>query len=197
MNDAPGHDEALVEQALRDILDSLDRHLERGRTLLAGALVLVVPAAFLLLYLLAGVRAPVALGWGILALGGLVALGLGWEMLAERFVCWRFNRRFPEGSASRPIALRILGQMETPCRAEEKLREALSSGSPGRIVRHQPQLPGPAEVAPLLELPPEHPAPAPAAPAAPSPATPRPGGYYDYIPLEPRTGDDRAEGEPR
>jgi len=42
---------------------------------------------------------------------------------------------------------------------------------------------------PLLELPPQTPEPPPAAP--PPAATSRPGGYYDYIPLEPLPRDEQ------
>ena len=193
MNDSPEPDERPVEKALRELLDPLDRHLERGRTLLAGALVLVVPAAFLLLWLVWDMAGKFAAGWAVVALGVLVVLGLGWEMVMERLVRWRFDRRFPHGSVTRGVALRILSQMETPNKAEEKLRGVLSSTSPERIVRHRS---GSADEQPLplLELPPAQPEP-PVPPASTPPSTnkaTRPGGYYDYIPLEPRPVEDRA-----
>jgi hypothetical protein len=45
MNDSPEPDEQPVEQALRELLDPLDRHLERGRTLLADVRLLELPPA--------------------------------------------------------------------------------------------------------------------------------------------------------
>jgi hypothetical protein len=194
MNDPTGLDERPVEEALRQILDPLDRQLEYGRTLLAAALMLVVPALFLWLWLVKDELAIRALGWSGLGFGLLLVLGFGWELLMERVVRRRFERRFPAGSPARAVALRILAQMETPSKAEEKLRDLLAATSPDRIVRHRP----PEAPAPLLELPPEVPEPPPAPPASQdtNPA-PRPGGYYDYIPLEPRSAEDEKTGRDR
>jgi hypothetical protein len=196
MNQAPEPDDPSVEQALRELLDPLDRHLERGRTLLAGALVLVVPAMFLLLWLVFKYEGKFALGWGIVAFAALLVLGLSWELLIGWLVCRRFNRCFPHGTATRSTALRILAEMETPSKAEEKLRGVLASAAPERIVRHRPSPAATAEAhekPPLLELPPARPdlTPSPTIHPAPTTNATRPGGYYDYIPLEPRASEDR------
>lgn len=188
MNASAGPDDSRVEQALRELLAPLDRHLEFGRTLLAAALVLA-PAPFILLWLLSQIEAKTAAGWSVLAFGLLVLIGFGWEVLMGRFVRWRFDRRFPAGSAARTMALHVLSEIQSPNKVEEKLRDAL--GGPGQgIIRHRP---GPAsthEPLPLLGLPPQEEV-RPAAP--PAAASSRPGGYYDYIPLEPLTGDETRE----
>jgi hypothetical protein len=181
--------EGPVEQALRELLAPLDRHLERGRTVLAAALVLA-PAPFILLWLLSVIEAKTAAGWSVLEFGVLVLAGLGWEALMGRFVRWRFDRRFPDGSEARSAALRILGQIETPNKVEEKLLDAL--GAAGQGFRRRPET---EEPPPLLELPPQEPEARPAAPG-PAPTAARPGGYYDYIPLEPLGGEEGQEKRP-
>src|SRR5262245_48297459 len=110
MNASAGPDDSPVEQALRELLAPLDRHLERGRTVLAAALVLA-PGPFILLWLLSRIEAKTAAGWSVLAFGVLVLAGLAWESLMSRFIRWRFDRRFPDGSTARSAALRILNQI--------------------------------------------------------------------------------------
>jgi hypothetical protein len=194
-------DERPVEQALRELLAPLDRHLERGRTVLAAALMLA-PAPFILLWLLSQIEAKHAAGWSVLAFGVLVLAGLGWEWLMSRVVLWRFNRRFGEGTPARAVALRLLEGIESPNKVEEKLRDALGAGNKVIVRTLLPPGGGGASEppVPLLELPPqqspEHPAAATTTEASlppPPAAAARPGGYYDYIPLEPLTG---AEEKP-
>jgi hypothetical protein len=187
--DTPTADDRPVEQALRELLAPLDRHLERGRSLLAAALVLA-PAPFILLWLLSFIEAKHAAGWSVLAFVVLVLAGLGWELLMERLVRRRFERRFPADSSERDAALRILNEIETPTRIEEKLRDALSV-SAQRVARHPPEYAPSEQPQPLLELPPEQPPPRSEAP--PAAASSKPGGYYDYIPLEPLGGDEAPE----
>ena len=122
-------DDRPVEQALRELLAPLDRHLERGRTVLATALVLV-PAPFLLLWLLSRIEAKHAAGWSVLAFGATVVAGLAWEVLMGRWVRWRFDRRFPAGTPARAEALGALDRLASPNKVEEKLREALASSQP-------------------------------------------------------------------
>ena len=117
-----GRDDRTIEPALRELLASLDRHLERGRTLLAAALVLA-PAPFILLWLLTYLEAKHAAGWTVVAFAVLVVSGLAWETLMDRLVRWRFDRRFPPGSPARATALDLLARIETPNKVEEKLRE--------------------------------------------------------------------------
>ena len=74
MDASAGPDERPIEQALRELLAPLDRHLERGRTVLAAAL---VPAPFILLWLLSQIEAKHAAGWSVLTFGVLVLAGLG------------------------------------------------------------------------------------------------------------------------
>src|SRR3954465_2726834 len=106
--DAPARpDDGPIEQALRELLAPLDRTLERGRTVLAAALVLA-PAPFILLWLLSRLEAKHAAGWSVLAFGVLILAGLGWEMLMGRLARWLFDRRFPAGSPARAAALHLL-----------------------------------------------------------------------------------------
>lgn len=181
MSDPVGLKENEVERALRDILEPLDRHLERGGTFLAAALLGVVPATFFSLWLglnFSGIRAA---GWAVVALGLVVALGVGWDALVAWLARWRFDRSFPFGSPQREVALRILDEMQTPTRAEERLRASLSRTQEGRVVRRRQEeaLP-PVDAVPAID---------PVPPSGPMQAPPLPppgkGGYYDYIPLEP------------
>jgi len=181
MSASTAPDDRSVEEALRRILEPLDRHLDRVNRAFALALILVIPGVFLILWLYPGsqIQGRHALGWAIGAFVLVVLLGLGWDALVARLARRRFDRHFPHGSPARAAALRVLAEMETPNRAEEKLREALSSGSPDRIVRRREAgAAGEAAPGPLN---------------APPAAGPRPGGYYDYIPLEPRTGEGQKQ----
>src|SRR3954469_21413098 len=105
-------EEHQVEDALRGILESLDRQLARVTAFFPLALVTVVPAVFFIFWLMydqTGRRSLVIAGG---------ALYLLWELLASRFARWRFDRHFPPGTTERTIALRILAEMETPSKAE-------------------------------------------------------------------------------
>ncbi|MFO0928345.1 MAG: hypothetical protein U0736_15115 [Gemmataceae bacterium] len=171
MSSPPGGDDRSVETALRDILEPLDRRLARVSAVFPLVLVTVLPAFFFAVWIgldMSGRRA-FALSAGPCCL--LLAFYLGWELLSSRLALGRFNRRFPPGSAERGTALRILAEMRTPTRAEEKLRLALAATSPDRIIREPARPMG----EPL------------AGPHAPVGEARRPGGYYDYIPLEPRS----------
>jgi hypothetical protein len=191
MSQAPPQDDRLVEEKLRQILEPYDRHLDRLATIQSLALVVVVPATFLCLWLLMDMMAKHALGWAAVGFGTTVVLALGWDALVTRLACRRFDRYFPHDSPVRGVAVRILSEMQTPSRIEEKLREKVPSAAPARIVRHSHasgQSPGTSPAAPV---PPALP------PVTPDPATgQRPGGYYDYIPLEPRTPEE-PPGEKR
>lgn len=176
MNDSAGLDERPVEEALRTILDALDRQLARAAMLFPLTLLTLLPLVFFGFWL--------GLDWTarrsvVLAGGAGCALLVGhltWEMLVTRWALWRFERQFPAYSPSRMLALRILGELETPSRAEEKLRLMLSSFSLDRIVRHRRE----GEASPLETPPPV------TETTPPAEMAPRPGGYYDYMPLEPR-----------
>lgn len=176
MSSPPGGDDRSVETALRDILDPLDRRLAQVSAFFPLVLVTVVPLCFFGIWfgLDTSGRRAFALAAGPCCV--LLALYLGWELLSSRLALRRFNRRFPPGSAERCVALRILAEMRTPTRAEEKLRLALASTSPDRIVRASAAAP---RVEPLA---------GPHTAIGPPEGARRPGGYYDYIPLEPRAG---------
>jgi hypothetical protein len=183
MGDPTGHDERTIESALRDILEPLDRQIARVTMLLPLALVIAAPTIFCVLWFVVdetGRRSLVMTGGACCT---LIALYLCWEMLAARLARWRFDRRFPPGSPLRALALHILAEMETPSKAADDLRSALACSSPDRIVRHRKR---PTDELTLLpeQTPPD---------GVPAQA-PRPGGYYDYIPLEPRP---RQEGAPK
>lgn len=196
MNAATDSTDRSVELALREILEPLDRQLARVAALLPLALVTLVPLVFFSLWLgadLSGRHSLVMAGGACCA---IVAMYLVWELLTSRLARWRFDRCFPPGTAARAIALAILSEMETPSKAEEKLRVALASVSSDRIIRHRRSSATrfPEVAFPTTGLPLDLPAPSSSAqvqvgsspPVAPSK---RPGGYYDYIPLEPRTSD--------
>lgn len=179
MNATSGPDDRSVERALRQILEPLDRHLDHVNRAFALALILVIPGVFLGLWLYPGstIIGRHALGWAIGAFILVILLGIGWDALVARLARRRFDRHFPHDTPARTAALRVLTEMETPNRAEEKLREALSNASADRIVRRREGPPAEAPAAWAPDAPPE---------GRPL-AGPGPGGYYDYIPLEPRT----------
>jgi hypothetical protein len=180
MSQSTAPDDRMVEEKLRQLLGPFDRHLEQGGSLMAAALVVTTPGVFLALWLLLEMNSKRALGWAAGAFGVLVVLGVGWDWVVVRLACWRFDRYFPLDSPLRASAVRILREMATPSMAEEKLLRVLSSKSPSRIVRRRGDAPEPPPASP------------PSAPTSPAPSHPeppserRPGGYYDYIPLEPR-----------
>lgn len=158
MNDPTRLDEGLVEEALRAILEPLDRQLARATMLIPLLLVTVVPAIFFVLWLYYDWYGRRAL---ITACGACCAIAfcyMTWEILATRLARWRFDRRFPSGTPVRTLALRILSEMESPTRAEEKLRGALACSSGDRIIRRRTSLPADLFPAPLL---PERPRPFP------------------------------------
>ncbi len=202
MNGSTGLDERPVEEALRKILEPLDRQLARAAMLVPLALVTVVPIVFFTLWLYhdwTGRRALITAGGACCA---LAALYMSWEIVAARVARWRFDRRFPPGTPARALALRILYEMETPSKAEEKLRVALASSSPDRIVRHRRGVESPSTVVAgpsTIATPGPEPSPPATVQVQPGSAAgadpgPRPGGYYDYIPLEPRSGDNPQGG---
>jgi hypothetical protein len=179
---APSLDDRSIERQLRAVLEPLDRHLEWGGTLLAAALVGVVPATFLSLWLLSPLGAKQALGWSVAAFLVVLVVGIAWDTLAARLAAWRFNRKFPEGSLAREAAMVVLAEMESPSKAEERLRASLLRSS-RRVIRHRHGRGGPpADAVPAIDpAPPARPIRAPLLPPPPR----RGGGYHDYIPLEP------------
>lgn len=181
-------DERSVEQGLRDILEPLDAHLDWASTLLAASLVGIVPAVFLLLWLVLEFSGKFALGWAAVAFLGVVLAGIVWDWMLSRMARWRFDYRFPRQSAEREAALRLLAEMESPTKAEERLRDSLSRGSIRRVVRKPaPALP-PIDAVPAID--PVPPA-VPPSRAGMKPLPPQQGGYADYIPLQPRTPEGR------
>ncbi|MFO0881748.1 MAG: hypothetical protein U0840_31000 [Gemmataceae bacterium] len=171
-------DERPVEAALRNILDLLDRQLSAVALLFPLVIATVLPAVFFTSWLLFDWTARRAL---VLAGGsccGLFAMNLAWEILVTRWALRQFEKRFPAQAPERAVALQILSEMETPSHAEEKLRTMLASISPDRIIRHRRQA---TETHPETTLPTSL-----EQPGMPASAGARPGGYYDYIPLEPR-----------
>ena len=190
MNNVEDHDEHLVEKGLRDILEPLDRQLARVTMLFPLALVTVAPTVFCVLWFIVDETGRRSLVITAGACCALIALYLCWEILAARIARWRFDRRFPPGAPGRTIALEILTEMETPSKAADTLRDALNCTSPERIVRHKkgmPDLPPPV-APPAMDSPP---------PSDDAVPLPRPGGYYDYIPLEPRPRETPLSNDPR
>ena len=191
MNEPPITDEKPVEQALREILEPLDRQLARVSAFLPLCLVTIVPLVFFGFWLgleMTGRRSIVLAGGALCA---LVAVYLTYEIASARLARWRFDHRFPPGTPQRSTAMHMLFEMESPSKAEDKLRVALASSSPDRIVRRRPSDNIDTPVAwtpPSLEQMSE------GTIVDPHP-TPRSGGYYDYIPLEPRPTDSDHSGE--
>ena len=192
MSDPLATDEKPIEQALREILEPLDRQLARVTAFLPLGLVTIVPLVFFFFWI--GLdytgRRSIVLAGGVFC--GLVATYLTWEIVVARMARRRFDCRFPPGTPARSTALHMLFEMESPSKAEDKLRVALAGSSPDRIVRRRPaagdtsvnwtsttldDMTSPPDVEPH--------------------STPRAGGYYDYIPLEPRPSDTDRSGERR
>jgi hypothetical protein len=185
--------EAEVERAVREILAPLDRGIEWLNNLMAGLWFCVVtPGVTILLMWQFGFSV-----WGAMSCGffggliGLVVIFMNLEGILARRALRHFERRFPEGSPERPVARTILDEMETPSKAEQKLRELLQAATPAeRIVRHRRADPEAGVDAALNQVPPATSAASAASPPtpAPPPIMPKPaaGGIYDYIPLKPR-----------
>lgn len=186
-------DDREIEKGLRTILDPLDRYLNLGNFALGFALVVIVPTTFLTLWLSEVTSGKYAAGWAGGAFVIVVIFGVSWDTL----IAWRarlqFDRRFPAGHPTRAQALLILNEMETPSKGEERLRESLQAASPERIIRHRRGI-AEQELEEGLN-PPEPPRPVSPPPIATPPA--RPGGYYDYIPLEPRSSPPPEEERDR
>lgn len=187
-------DEQAVEAGLREILDPLDRQLSSVSSLLPLAVVTVAPLVFFVLWLALDQSGRRSLALSVGAVFALVACYLTWEMLVARMARVRFDRRFPPGSPQRALAMQMLVEMETPSKAEDKLRLALDRASPDRIVRRRPVEGVVENQQTLTEAYPETQL-FPTEPTAATPehfqSEPRSGGYYDYIPLEPRRVDDQ------
>ena len=190
MSNPVDHDERAVEKGLRDILEPLDRQLARVTMLFPLALVTVAPTVFCVLWFIVDETGRRSLVITAGACCALIAMYLCWEIFAARIARWRFDRRFPPGHPGRALALEILTEMETPSKAADTLRDALNCTSPDRIVRHRKGADFPPPVA--SSPPPD--APPPSDDAVP---VPRPGGYYDYIPLEPRPRETPLSNDPR
>jgi hypothetical protein len=188
MNEPLVTDERPVERALREILEPLDRQFARVTAFLPLGLVTILPGVFFASWL----GLDFSIRRSLIVAGGafcvLVAIYLAWEIAVARLARRRFDRRFPSGTPQRSAALHMLFEMESPSRAEDKLRVALGSSSPDRIVRRRPANEVPVAWPPSSSegVPPQ---------VADLQPTPRPGGYYDYIPLEPRPGDADRPGE--
>ena len=191
MNEPPIADEKPVEQALREILEPLDRQLARVSAFLPLCLVTIVPLVFFGFWLgleMTG-RRSIVLAGGVLC--ALVATYLTYEIVSARLARWRFDQRFPPGTPQRATAMHMLFEMESPSKAEDKLRVALASSSPDRIVRRRPadtNEPPPVWSPPTIETISD-------GTIVDPHLTPKPGGYYDYIPLEPRHTDSERPGE--
>lgn len=191
-------DDREIEQALRAILDPLDRHLNLGNLALGFALVVIVPATFLILWLGELTNGKYAAGWAGGAFVIIVLLGVSWDSMVGWSARRHFNRLFPLGHPKRAVAFRMLNEMETPSKGEEKLRESLQAASPERIIRHHRDHPDKAIED--GEKPIDAPSPASSVSSALPPPVPphvRPGGYYDYIPLEPRVAPPLEEEKDR
>ena len=198
--------ESAVEQAVREVLAPLDRNIDWLNNLMPALWFFVLsPAAIFVLmwYFEFGFWPALGLGVGG-GLIGTVIIAIWQESWMVNAALKRFQARFPEGSPERPVALRILSEMESPSKAEAKLQEAVARTSPtDRIVRRRREAPEGQVDAALHQLggaPPAAPVPAPGSPSAapPPPAPSAPprgasGGAFDYIPLKPR--EERTEEE--
>jgi hypothetical protein len=175
MSSSPPND-AAIEIGVRDLLGALDSWLGTFSILAGLSLLLFVPGCFFLsmLYL----AWYTAVGGTLLVFFGITVAGMSLEEIRIRRAARQFNARFPPGSPARPLALRVLSQNEYPHKAEQRLLAQLNES------RQSGATPEQAVQAALDQL----------GGAAPPPATPsstptgpqptRPGGYYDYIPLE-------------
>jgi hypothetical protein len=198
-------DEAKVEAGIREILGPLDRILGQVSGIQNLLMLLSGPALFFVLWLLFDFRWWSAL---LLGFGGLVVFGGvadWWNGQLARRALPHFDRRFPPDSPERAVAERILGEMESPNKAEQKLLEALNKMSSGRIIRRRQAPPAEQQVDAALQqlnnpaggLPPAPPVQRdPPSAKGDSRARQGQGGYYDYIPLDiPATDDKKSEHE--
>jgi hypothetical protein len=184
---SPGpSDDSAIETALREMLAPLDRRLGTVATTAGLALIFGCPGVGLVLWLGTDwVWTSLLVAFGVFCC--VVAAGMYAEHHLGRWALRQFDTRFPPDSPHREQAIRILGEMESPNKAERKLLEYLEQGTPGGgIIRRRPG-PSPEQVIDAT-LHPGTPAPPPPAtpPVAqePAPGAKKPGGYYDYIPLE-------------
>jgi hypothetical protein len=66
------------------------------------------------------------IGFTLFALVALLAVPMvAMDYLIVRLEVRRFNQRFPEGDAGRPIALELLTGLKSPCEMPQKMRSAL------------------------------------------------------------------------
>jgi hypothetical protein len=189
-----GANEQQLETALRALLGPLDRRLKYLAAFYGLAVVLVMPSVVYLFW------QELNLSWGATLFGGsgvfllLCLLTLPCEDLAVQVTVRAFDRRFPEGSPERALALSMLAEMHSPQKAGLKLHDAL-----GQIVRRQPADPD-AQIGSALDaLAGTSPTPpAPSVPPEQAPFVLRSGGSYEYIPLEPRdpSAEDNEKGPP-
>jgi hypothetical protein len=194
---SPGpSDETAIENALRELLSPLDRRLGAVAAPAALALFLGIPAVSL--FLCSGLKWD----WYIcLFVAFLLFLSIAKlkDFIDHRLGLWalrRFDARFPPGSPDRGLAIHILGEMESPNKAEQKLLQYLNRSATGGIIRRRSGT-SPEQVLDAALGPSPHPPLNPPPPVAPPPARPsqpgeKAGGYYDYIPLElpPSAGTD-------
>jgi hypothetical protein len=195
-----GTDEEQVEQVLRSIVGPLNRRLNRIYMLVGGLVVTATPLGVAVLGQVLSWWTAVLVGVSF-AFGLLATLGLALENRAGRGAAREFNRHFPVGGPRRALAIVILAQLRTRSKAEDKLQATLTALAPEewvfRVKPTDPDLDLKGGLAPLGE------GSLPQQPAAPSAATDRdspvgrPGGAYDYIPLEPRDGPEPAPGPAR
>jgi hypothetical protein len=119
-------DEEPIERAVRELLVPLELELDRNNNIACTILlVLAIPVSVWVLYAL-------GLGWGVaFGIGATVPFVLFclcvplYESFPARRARDAFDRRFPEGSPDRPVALRVLCEMQRPSKAEQRLQRAL------------------------------------------------------------------------
>jgi hypothetical protein len=193
-----GADEEQVEQVLRSIVGPLNRRLTRIYMLIGALAVIGLPLTVALL--------GQVWSWWTAALAGVggaflvvATFGLALETWASRRAAREFNGHFPVGGARRALAVKILAQLRTRTKAEDRLQAALTALSPEewvfRVKPVDPDLDLEAGLAALgeMSLPPATPAEPSAVKDRESPVR-RSGGAYGYIPLEPRDGREPAPG---
>jgi hypothetical protein len=122
-------DEEQLEKAVRELLVPLERELERWNTLVCSFLLLAIPVAIW------GLATGLEWGWWAAVPAGIVGPFLIFcllvplhEGVASRRARAEFDRRFPEGSRERPLALQMLCEMQRPSKAEQRLQKVLNVG---------------------------------------------------------------------